>query len=158
MSPVENTDRAATPHAASAPSVPRVGRREVRARLGPIFSQVHDGATVEVINQGRRDIMLVAPAEFDQMRAARSDADNLRESITMLVAAASQGVRLPSETLERLGVGDSSDPDKLKWFRTHYPVRFTHDEDGNALRAALALTTAVFDEDEDEIEFVEEHV
>lgn len=151
-------DLPTTAVAGFAPSVPRVGRREVRAKLGPIFSQVHAGATVEVVNQGQRDVMLVAPAEFDQMRAARSDADSLRESVSMLVAAASQGVALPSETMERLGLSASGDSEKLKWFRTHYPVRFTHDEDGNALRATPVLSTQFFDEDEDEIEFVSDDV
>lgn len=138
------------------PGLPRMGRREVRAKLGRTFSQVHDGGAVEVINHGQRDVMLVAPAEFDKMLSAQYDADSLRASVAMLVAAASQGVVLPSETMDRLGV--SSDPEKLKWFRTNYPVRFTHDEDGNALRPVPHLTTTAFDEDEDEIELVEDDV
>ena len=47
-----------------------------------------------------------------------------------------------------VSAGRPFDPEKLKWFRTHYLVRFTHDEDGNALDATPHLTTAVFDEGE----------
>lgn len=68
-------------------------------------------------------------------------------ALALATAATAEDVRIPSDTLDRLGIVASSDPTRLKQFRADYPVRFTHDENGNRLPRASNLEAAFHDED-----------
>lgn len=75
-------------------------------------------------------------------------------SLAIQAAAAGTGVKLPTD-IAATGVEAQTDPDLLKQFRTNYPVRITHDEDGTSLTQATKIKASFHaDEDEDEDEIV----
>ena len=134
-------------------TLPRLGHRQLRGQLGPILGQIHRvRGAVEVVNDGQREVVVMDHDLFTQLVDSHQDAAALRESLPLLIAAAAAGVSIPSQTLNRLGIDLPADPEALKRFRSGYPVRFTHDEDGTRLAEATTVATeGVGEADEDEL-------
>jgi hypothetical protein len=136
-------------------TLPRLGHRQLRGELGPILGQIHRvRGAVEVVNDGQREAVIVDHDLFAQLVDSYQDAAALRASLPLLVAAAAAGVAIPSQTLSRLGIELPADPEALKRFRSGYPVRFTHDEDGMRLTPVTSVETAAVTEAADEDELV----
>ncbi len=144
--PIEGFDPAGAP-------LGRIGHRRLRQQLGPIFTEIHrQGGAIEVVKDGRPEAVIVDYDVFARLTHAAHDVASLRESIPLLVAAVAAGVTVPSDTLERLGLPPAPDEDALKRFRSRYPVRITHDEDGRPLPAAAPTASGGYQEaDEDEL-------
>lgn len=135
--------------------LPRLGHRQLRGQLGPILGEIRKvGGAVEIVNDGRREVVVVDHEVFTRLVGSQQDAEALRESLPLLLAAAAAGVAIPSQTLTRLNVHIPLDPEALKRFRSAYPVRFTHDEDGTRLTETSAVATHAGTEAADEDELV----
>jgi hypothetical protein len=136
-------------------TLPRLGHRQLRGQLGPILGQIHRvRGAVEVVNDGQREVVVLDHDLFTQLVDSHQDAAALRESLPLLIAAAAAGVAIPSQTLSRLGIELPADPEALKRFRSGYPVRFTHGEDGTRLAEATDVATDAITEAADEDELV----
>jgi hypothetical protein len=128
-----------------APAAPRP-RLASQGRLWALVQAVEGLAGV--FGDQLRGWLLADPARVELLR--RGDVDAL------LAAAVAAGVAIPSETLDRLNVQAPSDREALKQFRSRYPVRFTHDEDGNRMTPVESIATAhVVEAEEDELVLVE---
>ena len=101
-------------------------------------------------------------AQLDDLapRWLRADPDRLKlflsgqhARLALLAAAATEDVRVPSDTLDAHGgVEESADTEQLKRFRTRHAVKLTHDEDGAPLAQATDLAARFYaDEPEDEL-------
>lgn len=134
-------------------ALPRLGHRQLRGRLGPILGEIHEArGAVEIVNDGRREVVVVDHDVFAELVASHQDASALRDSIPLLLAAVAAGVNLPSETMRRLGLDLPVDPEALKRFRSGYPIRLTHDEDGARLAPMTVVATCAAETtDEDEL-------
>jgi hypothetical protein len=76
--------------------------------------------------------------------------------LALVAAAAEADVHVPSDLLDSLPESPRPNPEKLKEFRTTYPVRFTHDEDGNPIQRAPRLEAAFYNEEaEDDLVLTE---
>lgn len=138
--------------------LPRVGHRQLRSELGPLFREIRKvHGAVEVVNDGQREVVVVDHDIFDDLVFAKKDAAALRNSLPLMLAAAAAGVGIPSSTLHQLGLELPVDPEALKRFRSGYPVRHTHDEDGTPLALVGSVTTAdvVEASDEDDLVWVD---
>lgn len=140
-------------------SLPRVGHRQLRGNLGPILSEVHrNRGAVEVVNDGQREAVVLDHDVFTELVDASRDASSLRDALPLLLTAVAAGVRVPSGTLDRLGLDlPPINSENLKNFRSQFPIRYTHDEDGTPLKAVGLRGTDRFSdaEDEDDLVFVD---
>lgn len=139
-------------------ALPRLGHRELRGQLGPILGKIHQvRGAVEVVNDGHREVVVVDHDVFDDLVFAKRDALALRDSLPLMLAAATAGVAIPSATLDQLGVVLPVDAEALKRFRSGYPVRHTHDEDGTPLTLVdmVAVDSVAEAVDEDDIVLLE---
>lgn len=147
---------------ASSSALPQVGHRELRASLGPLLGQVRDrSGAMEVLNDGHHEVVVLAHHVFTELVDTARDADKLREAMSFLLVAARAGVHIPSDTLDRYGlssvdVGVDVGVDATKQFRSRFPLAATHGEHGEPL-AAVGISAGLdaFDEDEDELAFVD---
>lgn len=140
-------------------ALPQVGHRELRLALGPLLSRVHEqSGAMEVLNGGRHEVVVVAHDVFGDLVEAARGADKLRESMSLLLAAASAGVHIPSETMDRLGLTQTDvDIDATKRFRSRYPLSATHGEDGEPLTPVkLSGHYPALAEADDELVFVDD--
>lgn len=138
--------------------LPRLGHRQLRGQLGPILNEIHQvRGAVEVVNDGQREVVVLDHDVFDDLVFSMRDATALRDSLPLMLAAATAGVAIPSATLDQLGLTLPVDAEALKRFRSGYPVRHTHDEDGTPLTFVDAVATDTVAEavDEDEIVLLE---
>ena len=142
-----------SPFSAGTP-LPRLGHRQLRGQLGPILSEIHQvRGAVEVVNDGQREVVVLDHDVFDDLVSSKRDVTALRDSLPLMLAAAAAGIAIPSTTLDKLGLTLPVDPEALKRFRSGYPVRHTHDEDGTTLTFVDAVATDVVHEavGEDEV-------
>jgi PHD/YefM family antitoxin component YafN of YafNO toxin-antitoxin module len=119
----------------------RVGHRELRDKLGPMLEKISSShGAVEVVNRGRSEAVVVAHDVYTVLLASRRELDDVRNSVALLLAAVAAGAAVPSGTLDRLGIKIPVDFDALQAFQANYPVRITHDEDGQRLGRVPALS------------------
>lgn len=140
-------------------ALPQVGHRELRLSLGPLLSRVHEqNGAMEVLNGGRHEVVVVAHDLFGDLVETARGADKLRESMSFLLAAASAGVHIPSETMERLGLAPAKvDVGATKRFRSRYPLNATHGEKGELLSSVkLSGAYSPIVEADDELVFVDD--
>lgn len=139
-------------------ALPRLGHRQLRGQLGPILSQIRQvHGAVEVVNDGEREVVVLDHDVFDDLVFSKRDATALRDSLPLMLAAAAAGVAIPSTTLDQLGLKLPVDAEALKRFRSGYPVRHTHDEDGTALTLvdAVGVDSVIEATDEDAIVLID---
>ena len=139
-------------------ALPRLGHRQLRGHLGPILSEIHQvRGAVEIVNDGEREVVVLDHDVFDELVFSKRDATALRDSLPLMLAAAAAGIAIPSTTLDQLGLQLPVDAEALKRFRSGYPVRHTHDEDGTPLTFvdAVAVDTVGEAADEDDIVLIE---
>lgn len=143
---------------ASTSSLPRVGHRELRQCLGPLLGRVHEhGGAMEVVNGGQHEVVVLAHSVFEDLVETARGADKLREAMQFLLVAATAGVHVPSETLDRLGLTPPDiDVDATKRLRSRYPLAASHGEGGEQLSdVTLSAELVAFDDDEDDLVFVD---
>lgn len=145
---------------ASVTALPKIGHRELRNSLGPLLGRVcENSGAMEVLNGGHQEVVVVAHSVFEDLVETARGADKLREAMAYLLAAATAGVHIPSETLDKLGLSPAQiDAEATKAFRSRYLLTPTHGEDGAPLSAvSISPGLSAFEEDEDELVFVDRH-
>ena len=139
----------------------RIGHRGLRENLSSVLAEVEKlGGAVEITNGSRREAVVVAYDVFLNLVSAAQEAETLKSTMALMVAAVSHGVAVPSTTLESLGLNLSSDPELVKAFRTQHRVQFTHGDDGTRLPSPERLRVTALREadDEDDIVFIDDDV
>jgi len=131
-----------------------VGLRQFKNELSGVLDRTaRRGRPVVVTNHNRPDAVLVPPADYEALVTERERREQLSATVAMLLAAAASGVRIPSETLDDLGLN----PGELDWralnaFQARYPVSITQDEEGRPLSTTdIALEQLILEEDDEEL-------
>ena len=111
-----------------------VGHRQLREELAPLLRRLSEtGQPTAVTNRNRVEAVLIPPAEYDELAQARSDLAELRDVLPLLLAGAAAGARIPSTTLERLGIVSDFDWKRVNAFQAAFPIRISQDEEGHIL-------------------------
>jgi hypothetical protein len=119
-------------------------RTASQANLWNVVGSV--AAIVDVLDNAAPSWFHADPGRLDSFRRGQ------HARLALLAAAANADVRIPSETLDAAGVEPSADADRLKRFRTHHAVRYTHDEDGSPIAQTTGLAATFYaDAPEDEL-------
>jgi prevent-host-death family protein len=136
------------------PDLDHVGVRELKNKLSAVLDgSVRRGRSVVITTHNRPDAVLVPPADYEALVAERERREQLSATVAMLLAAAAAGVRIPSETLDDLGLN----PAQLDWralnaFQARYPVAIIQDEEGRPLATTdIPLEQLVLEEDDEEL-------
>ncbi len=130
-----------------------VGRRELQNDLPRVIEeQINEGMSVAITRHGDLDAYLIPPGVKDLL----DEADHLRTSLPVLLAAARAGVALPSDTLAEYGVETDFDWERLIRFINAAPIALERGEDGEHLtRLEQPLTHQHMNEDDTELEYAE---
>jgi PHD/YefM family antitoxin component YafN of YafNO toxin-antitoxin module len=111
-----------------------VGHRQLREQLAPLLRQLGEtGRPTAVTNRNKVEAILVPAPMFEDLERARIDLDQLRNVVPLLLAAATAGAAIPSETLDQLGLTEKFDWRLLNAFQSAFPVRITHDDMGRPI-------------------------
>jgi antitoxin (DNA-binding transcriptional repressor) of toxin-antitoxin stability system len=114
--------------------VEEVGHRQLREELAPLLRRLaKTGRPTAVTNRNRVEAFIVPAAAYGELERARDNLAELRDVLPLLLAGAAAGARIPSETLERLGIAPAFDWKRLNAFQAAFPVRITEDEEGGRL-------------------------
>jgi PHD/YefM family antitoxin component YafN of YafNO toxin-antitoxin module len=109
----------------------RVGRRRLKNELPEVLREVATpGGALALTNRNRVEAYLVAPEEYEELRA-------IRDTTPLLLAAARAGVTIPSATLDALDLQGAFDWEALNRFQASFEVRITRGEDGAPLPARV---------------------
>ena len=94
---------------------------------------------------------LVEPRVWEEVMAGNEEARELKRTLTLLIGAIAAGVKIPSETLSRLGIeaGDAS-WQAINEFQARYEVEPMVGEDGHPL-PAITLDTSIEAELDEEL-------
>ncbi len=130
-----------------------VGRRELQNELPRVIEeQINAGVSVPITRHGDLDAYLVPPGIKDLI----DEAEHLRASLPILLAAARSGVALPSEILAEYGVEADFDWERLIRFINASPIELERGEDGEHLAGlGQPLEHHHMDEDDTELEYAE---
>ncbi len=132
-------------------STQSVGRRELQNALPRVIEdQIEEGISVPVTRHGVLDAFLIPPG----VKGLIDEAEHLRKSLPILLAAARAGVALPSDTLAEYGVESVFDWEKLIRFVNAAPIEMECGEDGESLiHHSRPLTHQHMDEDDTGLEY-----
>ena len=126
-------------------TAPRLGSQ---ADLWAVVQSVQ--SIVEALDENAATWMKIDPSRREMF------VEGQHARLAVLAAAAAAGVRIPSETLDGLGVETPDNAAGLKLFRTNYPLRFTHDENGRPLHTVENVEAAFYDEEaEDDVVLID---
>jgi hypothetical protein len=104
-----------------------VGHRRLKNHLPEVLREsVQRGEAVPISNRGTVDGYLMPPGVIEELEQA----ERLRETLPLLMAAAAAGAAIPSQTLRDLGIEIPFDWRALNEFTARTPVAFTRGEDG----------------------------
>ncbi len=128
-----------------------VGRRRLQNELPRVIEEeIEEGIAVAITRHGDLDAYLVPPGFKDLIE----EADHLRSSLPILLAAAQAGVALPSETLAQYGITAEFDWQRLIDFVNAAPIELEFGEDGERLAPRTSpLAHHHMDEDDTELEY-----
>ena len=104
-----------------------VGHRRLKNHLSEVLREtVEKGEAVPISNRGEVDGYLMPPAVVEEL----AQAERLRETLPLLMAAVASGAAIPSQTLRNLGIEIPFDWRALNRFSARAPIAFTQGEDG----------------------------
>ncbi len=104
-----------------------VGHRRLKNHLSEVLREtVEKGEAVPISNRGEVDGYLMPPAVVEEL----AQAERLRETLPLLMAAVASGAAIPSQTLRNLGIEIPFDWRALNRFSAGVPIAFTQGEDG----------------------------
>lgn len=134
------------------PEVESIGRRELKHELGRVLARtVARGHPAALTNHGAVEAFLVPPRAYEELRDAEGEVARLRAALPLLVAAASAGVAIPSESLERLGIDLDFDWRALNAFQARFGVPITHGDDGAPLPPMPSTAPLSVEESDEEL-------
>lgn len=135
----------------STEDVVEIGHRELRNNLARTLAQTVKQERIGLITyHNRPDGYLVSPGRFEALRAAEEQAQRLAETVPLLLAAASAGIAIPSESLAALGIALPFDWRLVNELQARVPLTLTRDEDGSPISrggAAAAVAPPELDEE-----------
>lgn len=107
--------------------------------------------------RNERDAVLVAPAVFDKLERSTEELEDLKNILPLLLAAASTGVGLPSETLTRIGVVS---PDvswrSLNALQNRVAYRIAEGEDGERIARGSLTSEGYVGEIDDDLVLIDD--
>lgn len=104
-----------------------VGHRRLKNHLSEVLREtVEKGEAVPISNRGEVDGYLMPPTVVEELEQA----ERLRETLPLLMAAVAAGAAIPSQTLRNLGIEIPFDWRALNRFSARTPISFTQGEDG----------------------------
>jgi prevent-host-death family protein len=123
-----------------------VGRRRLKNHLSEVMREtVKRGEGVPISNRGRIDGYLMPPGVIEELERA----EQLRETLPLLMAAAASGAAIPSQTLRDLGIAIPFDWKALSRFTARTPVTFTQGENGEPWIALAGRPEPMLEDDVD---------
>ncbi len=99
---------------------------------------------------------LIEPKVWEEVLAGNEQARELRRTLTLLIGAIAAGVKIPSETLSRLGIeGGDASWQAINEFQARYEVEPMVDEDGHPLQPIALHTGSEAELDEELVTLVD---
>jgi len=103
------------------------------------------------------EAVVLAPTVFQSLIKDQANLAEIKRTLPMMVAAIQQGIAIPSDFLERVGITIGDDSwQALNAFQVRTPIYLNKSEDGSRLTTARMTPGAILLESDEELEELED--